>query len=289
MLFLLFVAIAFIAWFLWFQPDQVKIPVPEKGSKSSSPATAVETVPATVPTTPVAEPPVETRRAIPAAVPQEPSPAPPQASNVADLIKTLDAATATDNRLKVIANPAQNRESMETFFNEIGGHLNPVRIEAGPVITEFSTGKDSPLYRLVTAKCPSGAVVRLPSSTNSSLIDWPFFVQTHSLIFDQFASPNAPEEPKTKRFTLLMQRSRDFELPEPERSTYDSFLTQGSMSAAGTVRVYVARDSAAGRLLATRMVWGKTYLVDALLGHAEIGGKRVLAVLECEDGIGSSQ
>jgi hypothetical protein len=51
----------------------------------------------------------------------------------------------------------------------------------------------------------------------------------------------------------------------------------------------VAKDSVAGRLLATRMAWGKTYLVEALLGHTEIGGKRALAVLDCSDGIGSEQ
>jgi hypothetical protein len=61
------------------------------------------------------------------------------------------------------------------------------------------------------------------------------------------------------------------------------------MSSAGTVRIYVAKDSVAGRLLATRMAWGKTYLVEALLGHTEIGGKRALAVLDCSDGIGSEQ
>ena len=289
MVFLAVIAMAFVSWFLWFQPEQITVPAPTKPTAAPSPpASTVPSAPKPAPPPLKVEPSVETRRAVPATVPPAPSPT-PQSSNVADLIKNLETATTTDERLKVVADPAQNRESMEAFFNDLGGHLNPVRIEAGPVVTELTTGKDSPLYRLITAKCSSGAIVRLPSATGSALIDWPFFVQTHSLSFDQFASPNAPAEPKTKRFTLLMQRSRDFELPDPERSVFDSFLAQGSMSSAGTVRIYVAKDSVAGRLLATRMAWGKTYLVEALLGHTEIGGKRALAVLDCSDGIGSEQ
>ena len=56
---------------------------------------------------------------------------------------------------------------------------------------------------------------------------------------------------------------------------------QGSLSAHGESRLYVKKDSPAGKLLDSRMVWGRVYLIHMLLQHTKVEEKSVVEIQNC--------
>lgn len=288
----------FGGWLISQQSSSFRVAAPVSGSPASvvedSPAVPVparDTPPPPIPaesakSSPAAEPPTETRRALPVGSAPEEAPVTIDEKGVTEVLNALASATTTEERLKLVADPSQNRRSVEAFFKKIDGKLTVTNVQDGHRYTDLATGRETVLYRLTTPTCPEGVIVHLRGGPDGSpRIDWPLFEQSHDKHFDKFIPADSPE--KSQRFILVMQRSRDFSIPVKERDFFDSFYAQGSMTAeGGQVRVHVSKDSVTGRLLNTRMGWGKTYLVEALLTHSEIGGKPALVVLELKDGIG---
>ena len=285
LMFLSFVALCTIGWFLVNQPSEFKAAAPVKPAPQAPAAEVLQAPKPELQDPHASEPAIEMRRAVPASSDKPAAPA-FQITHAGAVVEALEKAKTLDERLLLIDSPSRNRESVESFFKQNDNSLRAVRVEGPTNRTDIATGATTPLFRLITEKCPVGAMVRLIAKPDGEpALDWPLFIQSHSLSFDKFVKKEDPDAPKTARFTAIMQRSRDFELPEPERSAYDSFLAQGSLSKEGTSRVYVAKNSPAGRLLSTRMTWGETYFVEILLGEVEIASKPVLVVLECGDGI----
>jgi hypothetical protein len=285
LMFLSFVALCTIGWFLVNQPSEFKTAAPVKPSPQAPPAEVLQNPKPEPQSPPASEPAIETRRAVPASN-DKPATPPFQITHAGAIVEALEKSKTLEERLPLIDSPSRNRESVESFFQENDNSLKAIRVDGPTIRTDIATGAMTPLFRLITAKRPVGAMVRLIAKPDGEpALDWPLFIQSHSLSFDKFIKKENPDAPKTARFTAIMQRSRDFDLPEPERSAYDSFLAQGSLSKEGTTRVYVAKNSPAGRLLSTRMTWGETYFVEILLGEVEIASKPVLVVLECGDGI----
>jgi hypothetical protein len=233
--------------------------------------------------TPEPAPPEETRRAVPAA----PAPPPPPTKDVKiaqQVLPEFDMAKDTDTRLGFISNPAKHRSDLERFFETLDGPLGIGDIMANPGdVTDLQSRQAVQLFRSNSRRCPTGAMLRLRENTekNGVLIDWPLFSQSHNYTFDTFANSAGEKDQKPQWFIVLCKLNHDFELSAMDRENYFALDAQGSLSAAGTAKVYVHKNSVAGRYMTARMEWGNTYLSEVLLGKAELSGKTVNVILDC--------
>jgi len=199
------------------------------------------------------------------------------------VLQGLDDAETPEDRLKLIYEPGKHAVDVERFFNSLEGHLDTGLTEPNPGDSvEMTAQKKVQLFRTFTRRCPSGAMIRLHSGQEGQpLLDWPLFAQSHNYLYDTFANSAESREQKPTWFTVLCKRSHDFELKQPERDFYISVDAQGSLSGAGTAKVYVHKDSMAGRYLDSHMNWQTTYLSRILLGKAVISGKTLTVILDC--------
>lgn len=197
-----------------------------------------------------------------------------------ELLASLDSAPTIDERLKWIANGEAHRESVAQFFEKHprGLQVNTMDPDVG-LFSELPSGEDVKLLVTVTTDCPGGAMVRLYAHGTRNLLDWPLFQQTHDLEFDKFASTPGPTPPRW--FSTLCTRSRTSALQGPAEEAHIAIRAQGSLSAGGESLVHVPKSSEAGRLLESRMVWGRVYLVKLQLERLELNGKPILMVLDC--------
>lgn len=204
---------------------------------------------------------------------------------VREVLQAIDAAPSTEERLKWIADGARHRESVEQFFETQDAGLNVTDVDPNVGhYGELPSGKDVKLFMAVTAACPDGAMVRLHDEGGKRTLDWPLFQQTHQMEFDAFA---ADEAAPPRWFTVICARSRTSELPGSAKDTHLALRAQGSLTVQGEALLYVHKESTAGQFLESRMVWGRGYLVKALLGHARLDGKAVMTIEDCA-GTGAS-
>jgi hypothetical protein len=205
-------------------------------------------------------------------------------SRATEIIDQLAVATTIEERLVLLGDGASHLDSVKTFFEALPGGLQPNGFDPNPShVIDLPEGKIVRLYRLTTAHNAKGALVRLiPEADGQLRLDWPLFEQTHASKFEQFiATPQSPGESQAEWFTVLFKRRHDFELPETTRPSYLAFEAQGSLGSGGTKTLYLNKDLPAGRMLEARMKWEKIYLVDLLVGKAEIGGESHHVVLDC--------
>lgn len=206
------------------------------------------------------------------------------ADRAAVLVKTLDSAATEEDRLKVIYRGQDHKADVKRFFDSIGNQLKPILLDPTPaVVSPLLTGAKLRLFRLVTATCAKGAILRMEAGPNDTqLLDWPLFMQTHEQHFDNFVKSNpAPDQRKAEWFTVLCKRRHDFDLPKEAQDAYVCLEAQGSLSPEGSTVLYVNKGLPAGRLLETHLKWAEIYLVDLLVGKAEIAGTTTHVVLDC--------
>ncbi|MFZ4763834.1 MAG: hypothetical protein ACOYMN_02675 [Roseimicrobium sp.] len=208
-----------------------------------------------------------------------------------EVLRALDAAGSSEERLKWIAAPGNDRAEVDRFFSAIGGTIGLIALEPSPgLVLDFSTGERIRLLRAVTAKCPSGAIVRLHTHEgNFAKLDWPLFAQTHDYAFDSFARLAVTDKAAAQGqwFTLLCRRTRA-SVDSGLSDAWEALDVQGSLSAAGTVKAVVARDSEAGRVLLSQLAPGRACLVRLRLARLEVDGKPTTVVLECAGAPGLS-
>lgn len=206
------------------------------------------------------------------------------ADRAAVLVKSLDAAINEEDRLKVILHAQEHKADVKRFFDSLGNQLKPILLDPTPaVVSPLLTGPKLRLFRLVTATCAKGAILHLAEGPNDTqLLDWPLFMQTHEQHFDRFVKSNPPpDERKAEWFTVLCKRRHDFDLPKDSQEAYLCLEAQGSLSPEGSTVLYVNKGLPAGRLLETHLKWAEIYLVDLLVGKAEIAGKSTHVILDC--------
>jgi hypothetical protein len=196
-----------------------------------------------------------------------------------EVLQSIDSATSLEERLKWIADGPSHREQVDKFFKGHPTGLQVAGMESNVgFYTELPSGDDVKLLLASTASCPSGAMVRLRPRAGKSLLDWPLFEQTHQLEFDEFVSrADAP----SRRFTVICARSRANDLPDTEKEKYVAIRAQGSLSLHGEALLYYVKGTPSGNFLDSRIVWGRGYLVDVKVEHADIAGKQVLLVKDC--------
>ena len=202
-----------------------------------------------------------------------------------DLLRALDEAATSDERMKWIAEPDSTRADVERLFGSTGGTLGVSSVEPNPgLVITLPSGEAIKLFRAVTARCASGAVIRLhPRDGQRYVLDWPLFAQTHDYAFDSFVTTADPTVAAAGRwFMVLCKRSRNTPTAGSENDPWLGLDVQGSLSAAGTARALVAKDSPAGRLLGERLDWGRVYLMKMLLVKREVAGKPAFVIVDCD-------
>ena len=108
---------------------------------------------------------------------------------------------------------------------------------------------------------------------------WSLFEQSHEKTFDRFLS--APAENNAARwFVLLCQRGHSFELKDEAKEQWVCLDAQGSLSRAGTGKIYINKDSPVGRFLDPKIEWGKVYLVELLISKMPVGETLLHVVLD---------
>jgi hypothetical protein len=188
-------------------------------------------------------------------------------------------ASTNEARMSWVAGGAAHRESIEKFFeaNPGGPRITAMDPNVG-LFSELPSGDEVKLYVAMTARCPSGAMVRFRSEAGKDKLDWPLFQQTHQLEFDQFAA-SANASPRW--FSVLCVRSRTSGIQGPASMEHLALSAQGSLTVRGESALYAKRDTHAGKFLDSRMVWGRVYLVEVQLEHATVNRKPVLLVRDC--------
>lgn len=202
-----------------------------------------------------------------------------------DLLHAMDEAATPDERMKWVAEPDSVRADVERLFSSAGGALAVTTVEPNPgLVIALPSGEAIKLFRAVTARCASGAVVRLhPRDGQRYVLDWPLFAQTHDFVFDSFVTAAAPTVAEAGRwFMVLCKRSRITPTAGSENDPWMGLDVQGSLSAAGTTRALVAKDSPAGRFLDARLDWGRVYLMKMLLSKRDVAGKATFVVVDCD-------
>lgn len=204
-------------------------------------------------------------------------------TNLAEaLVKGMAAAKTTDERLQFIDQPENHRADVERFFAGNGGKMEIVRFEpsVGSIIVLPSVIEEK-LFKMITKKCPDGAIVRTLLKDNKAVLHWPLFEQSHDYLFDHFQKEGGGPDTPSVWFTVVCRLTESFDLTGPTKNNWLCLEAQGSLAAGGTGHVYVAKDTPAGRLLVNKMEWGKVYLTDLLVGRMEIDGIKALVVLDC--------
>jgi hypothetical protein len=197
-----------------------------------------------------------------------------------ELLAALDQSSSIEDKLKWIADPATHRAAVAKFLESTPDAFKVTSMDSNVgVFTELPSGDEVKLLVAVTPGCPSGAMVRLRNATDHPRLDWPLYLQTHRLDYDHFI--DAAGVPP-RRFTVLCARSRASDLVGEDQETHIALSSQGSLSAHGESRLYVKKDSPAGRLLDARMVWGRVYVLNVELAHATMNAKPVLIVQDCD-------
>jgi len=242
----------------------------------------------------------ETRKAIPASQANKPDIIPKTIHDrytaldtgaaAADIVRKLVEAKTNEDRLKAVFNPEENREDVDRLFKNLPAPMKPISMEAGVLITDLVSSEEVPIFKVVTEDFRVGAILRMiPDEKMTLLIDWPLFSQSYDLSFDRYISNSELPDGTALWFTLMFKRTHDFVLLEPQKHSYDCFLMQGSFSPKGNALVYVHKDSAIGRLLASRTNWNNTYIAKVLVGKTTLGTQRAHVMLDAEIGPGKEK
>ncbi|WP_009961416.1 hypothetical protein [Verrucomicrobium spinosum] len=278
LVFLLLAIIGGTFWYVWKHRAKLLKLAPSSQTETIMPPPALELVPATP--APTLEPSLDPLEAATPDITHNIA----AADRAAALVKTLDAANSEEDRLKVISHAQDHKADVKRFFDAIGNQLKPILLDPTPaVVSPLLSGPKLRLFRLVTATCSKGAILHLEAGPNDTqLLDWPLFMQTHEQQFDKFVKSNPPpEQRKAEWFSVLCKRRHDFDLPKDTQDAYICLEAQGSLSPEGSTVLYVNKGLPAGRLLETHLKWAEIYLVDLLVGKAEIGGNPTHVVLDC--------
>jgi hypothetical protein len=199
---------------------------------------------------------------------------------VQEVLQAIDAAPSLDERLKRITDGATQRQSVAKFFEAHAAGIKVGAVDSNVgFFNELPSGEDVKLFLAITASCPSGAMVRLRGTGDKAQLDWPLFEQTHQMEFDRFVLDG---EAAPRWFSVICARSRTNELSGSSKDAYLALRAQGSLSLRGEGLLYVKKESPAGKFLDSRMVWGRGYLIKALIQHGKLDEKAVMTLEDCE-------
>ena len=142
-------------------------------------------------------------------------------------------------------------------------------------------GQPVPLFKLVTSKCPNGALIRLETGADGKRrIHWPLLSETHAGELASFMKRDAAD---AAWFHVGVRPSHGLDIPAELRPKYITFDVQVSASSDPHFVACVERDTPLGRFLDRESEWGKSYLTRLLVRKLDVQADApCLLVLDCE-------
>jgi hypothetical protein len=202
---------------------------------------------------------------------------PSTAVALVEAMEVFDRTLPLEQRLSYFHQAEKHRHQIERFFQksllDLASLANPSAI---PV--NLLPGKQKNLlFGLPTTLNRHGALVHFHHTGNDKpLIHWPLFRQSHDLEYESFLSQSRP---RPGWFHLVSRLTHDFELPAILQTSYLTLQVRGS-ALPDSSHLLVARDTPAGRYIASQMEWDENYLIEVFVTFDSIGGKARPFIME---------
>jgi len=206
------------------------------------------------------------------------------AADVKMLVTELFAADTPERRAACVHDAVRHAAEIEGLFGASAAEKPDLRLLAripGFPLT-LPGAQPVPLFKLVTSKCATGALIRLETGADGKRrIHWPLFFETHEARLQQFLQKSASEE--AAWFHVGLRPSHGLDIPAELRSKYLTFDVQVAAGSEPHFVACVERDSPLGRFIDRESDWGKAYLSRLLVRKLDIQADAPCAVvLSCE-------
>lgn len=238
---------------------------------ANAPAFALKTAAAPQATTEIRKAAITTKPAAPVAT----FPAPDVAAISAEvkaLVTELFAADTPERRAACFHDAEKFSAEIEALFAAHAAEKIELRLLARipgmPVL--LPGGRPTPLFRLVTSKCPNGALIRLETGADGKRrIHWPLLFETHA---GKLAALIQDSGAEAAWMHVGLRPSHGLDIPAELRPKYLTFDLQVSASSDPHFVACVERDTPLGRFLDRETEWGKAYLARLLVRKLDIQG-----------------
>lgn len=199
------------------------------------------------------------------------------------LVTNLFAATTPEARAACFHEAASHSGEIEALFGPAAAEKIELRQFAQIPGVPFTlpAGQPDVLFKLITNRCPGGALLRLESGPDGKRrIFWPLLMETHEARLATFLKQDKADP---AWFYVAMRPSHGLDLPADQRSKYRTFDTQISAANDSHFVACVERDTPLGRFLERESEWGKVYLARLLMQKLDIqAGSPCMLIVDCE-------
>lgn len=210
---------------------------------------------------------------------------PPDVAAISADVKALAseffAADSPERRAACIHDAGKHSAEIEAQFGAVEKvELRLLaRVPGMPLI--MPGGQPAPLFKLVTSKCPNGALIRLETGADGKRrIYWPLLAETHATRLASYMNQQTAE---AAWFHVGMRPSHGLDIPAELRPKYITFDIQVSANSDPHFVACVERDTPLGRFLDRETEWGKAYLARLLVRQLDVQADApCLLVIDCE-------
>jgi hypothetical protein len=205
-------------------------------------------------------------------------------ADVKTLVTELFAADTPERRAACIHDAEKHQAEVEAMLGPNAPEKIELRLLAripGLPLT-LPGGQPVPLFKLVSSKCPNGALVRLETGADGKRrIHWPMLFETHEGKLDAFLKQSATAD--AAWFHVAMRPSHGLDIPAELRSKYLTFDAQTAATSDPHFVTCVERDTPLGRFLDRESEWGKVYVARLLVRRLDIKADApCMIVVDCE-------
>lgn len=263
---------------LWIWWDHAHTPLPPALAAPSASSTDAGTA-------------VEVRRA------QVPLPSPPPPAKLAledtqayaadakQLVTDFFAAATPEARAACVHDGSRHSADIEALFGPEAPHKIELRQLAHlpAVVLSLPGGRHVPLFKLVTSRCPVGALLRLETGADGRRrLFWPLLAETHEGRLGAHMQQQPAAEPAW--FYVALRPSHGLDLPAELRPKYLTFDVQITAASEPHLVACVERDTPLGRFMDRESDWGRVYLARLLVRRLDIEGADApcMTVVDCE-------
>ncbi|MFO1482717.1 MAG: hypothetical protein U1F71_05060 [Verrucomicrobiaceae bacterium] len=238
-------------------------------------------------TTPAPVAPITREPAIPPARPTVPIEIPDAASHAADaklLVTELFAADTPERRAACVHDAEKHRAAIEAMLGPGASERPELRLLSRLPGFPLTLPGQKPvlLFKVVTSKCPAGALIRLETGADGKRrIHWPLFFETHEGSLQRFMKNSVADD--AAWFHTGLRLSHGLDIPAELRSKYLTFDVQACASSTPHFVACVERDSPLGRFMDREAEWGKACLARLLVRRLDIKADApCMIVVDCE-------
>lgn len=208
---------------------------------------------------------------------------PDEAACAADakaLITELFAADTPDRRVACVHEGARHAGEIEVWAADKPELRLLAKVPGLPLA--LPGGRPMPLYKMVTSKCPAGALIRLEEGPDGKRrLHWPTLIETHEAKLAVFLRESTTKD--AGWYHVALRPSHGLDIPASLRSKYIVFDAQIAAANDPHLIACVERDSPLGRFMDRESEWGKVYLSRLLVRRLDIDADApCMVVMDCE-------